>query len=241
MLARGKGFSLIEVVVAVAIMGILLALGVPQLATYSRNVKIRAAAEGFLAAAQTARGEAVRLNSNVELILTNSAPVPDDGTDSDFPVLAQEFVNNLGATEATGLVGANRPVAKASVDGDRSHNWVVRSLPTGGGACGANPGPDPGQQGKACWFLGGKSGAEGGGTGADADSPVLITGPAAVVFGPLGRATAAAQYDFSAASGQDCALAGGPIRCLRVRIETGGRAKLCDPAANAVGDTRGCG
>lgn len=238
MITRGKGFSLIEVVVTIAIMGILLALGLPQLTTYSRNVKIRAAAEGFLAAAQTARGEAVRLNSSVELILTNSAPVPDDGSESDFPVVAQEFVNNLGATEATGLIGANRPVAKASADGDRSYNWVIRTLPAGGGACGAN---SAGQQGSACWFLGGKSGAEGGGTGADADSPVLITGPAAVVFGPLGRATQAAQYDFSAASGQDCALAGGPIRCLRVRIETGGRAKLCDPAANAVGDTRGCG
>lgn len=241
MFRHSKGFSLIEVIVAVAIMGVLLALGVPQLATYSRNVKIRAAAESFLAAAQTARSEAVRLNSRVELILTNSAPVPDDGTDSDFPVLAQEFQNNLGATEATGLVAANRPVAKAGTDADRSYNWVARTLPSSGGACGANPGPDPGQQGKACWFLGGRRGAEGaGGSVSDADSPVLIVGPAAVVFGPLGRADAAVQYDFSAASGQDCALAGGPIRCLRVRVEAGGRAKLCDPAATAVGDTRGC-
>lgn len=241
MAPRGNGFSLIEVVVAIAIMGILLALGVPQFATYSRNVKIRTAAESFLAATQMARGEAVRLNSNVELILTNSAPVPDDGSDGDYPVLAQEFLNNLGATEATGLVAANRPVAKASTDVDRSYNWVVRSLPSGGGACGTNPGPAPDQQTKACWFIAGKSGIEGGGvSGADSDSPVVIVGPASVVFSPLGRAAPAAQYDFSSASGQDCALAGGAIRCLRVRVEAGGRAKLCDPAATAVGDTRGC-
>ncbi|MBK7423201.1 MAG: GspH/FimT family pseudopilin [Propionivibrio sp.] len=105
MAVMGKGFSLVELVVAIAIMGVLMALGLPALTTYTRNVKLRAGAESFLAGLQMARGEAVRLNTPVELILTNSPPVTDDGTDGNFPVLAEVVVDNLGNLVATGKVG----------------------------------------------------------------------------------------------------------------------------------------
>ena len=235
-----KGFSLVELVVAIAIMGVLLALGLPTINTYTRNIKLRAAAESFLAGVQLARGEAVRLNTGVELILTNSAPVADDGADSDYPVLVQEYVDNLGATVTTEKLAANHAVAQASSSTEPSYNWLVRTLPLGGGGCGANPGPDPGQQAKACWLITGKRGAEGSGGTLDNGAPVLIEGPASVQFSPLGGANAAASFDFSSPSGGACVLDEGPMRCLRVRVELGGRVKLCDPAATAVGDTRGC-
>jgi type IV fimbrial biogenesis protein FimT len=252
MVFRGKGFTLIELLIAVVIMGLLLSLGLPALSTYSRNVKLRAAAESFMAGIQQARGEAVRLNSSVELILTNSTPSADDGSNNDYPVLAEEKLNNVGALEVSGMVAANLPTAHASTALDPSYNWLVRTLPTGGGACGTNPDtgttPDPAQQAKACWFISGRRGAEsgGGGSGADSDSRVLIEGPAAISFTPLGGASAASTYNFSylnaagTASLKCSAVDGGPIRCLRVRVELGGRAKLCDPAATTAGDTRGC-
>ena len=235
----GRGFSLIELVIEIAILGILLGVGLPTLVTYSRNIKVRTVAESFLAGMQLARGEAVRLNNNVELILTNANPAADDGSDSDYPVLAEEAVDNLGATVTTGRVAANQPTARASAAGSPSYNWLVRTLPTGGGACGANPGAGtPAQQAKACWFLAGRRGAEGSGSGADSDAPVLMEGPGSIGFTPLGGASAASEFNFSSPAGA-CAPAG-PVRCLRVRVELGGRAKLCDPAATGPGDTRGC-
>ena len=233
-----KGFSLIELVVAIAIMTVLMSVGVPALITYSGNLKLRAAAESFLGGVQIARGEAIRLNSNVELILTNSAPVADSGpAGSDYPALEQEATDNLGVLVASGKQAANNPVAHASTAVDPSYNWLVRTLPLGGGACGANAAAT---QVMACWLITGKSGAEGSGSSKDSASPILIVGPASVSFTPLGGSSGAFNFDFSSPSHGSCAAVGGPMRCLRVRVELGGRAKLCDPAATAAGDTRGC-
>lgn len=72
------GFSLIELMIAVAILGVLLALGAPRFAEYLRNVKLRAAAEVFLSGVQLARSEALRMNVPVEFLLTADDPIPDD-------------------------------------------------------------------------------------------------------------------------------------------------------------------
>ncbi len=70
-----SGFTLIEVMVGVSIVGILLALGLPSLNAYMANSKIRASASTFNAGVQFARAEAIRLNGGVELVLTNDDPV----------------------------------------------------------------------------------------------------------------------------------------------------------------------
>ena len=239
MATRGSGFSLIELVIAIAIAGILLSLGLPALSAYSNNIKLRAAAESLMSGLQLARAEAVRLNTRVELILTNAPPIADDGSLDDYPVLNEEALDNLGNMIQTGKQAANFPTAQASAAATQSHNWLVRTLPAGGGACGTNPGPDPAQQVKACWFLAGKRGAEGSGSSSDSDSRILIEGPASVAFAPLGGASAAVAFNLSLPSGGACAPEG-PVRCLRVQVELGGRVKLCDPAATDPGDTRGC-
>lgn len=242
---QGKGFSLIELVVAIAIMGVLMALGLPALTTYTRNVKLRANAESFLAGLQMARGEAVRLNTPVELILTNSPPIADDGTDGNFPVLAEQSADNLGNLVATGKSAANFPVAKASSLADPSYNWLVRTLPRQGGGFACNDGNGTAEQAKACWFITGKRGAEGSGSDVDSASQILIEGPNRVWFAALGGANAevgvAFPVDFKISNpGGGACAPGGPMRCLWVRLELGGRAKLCDPAATTAGDTRGC-
>lgn len=61
--------------VGVALLGILLAMGLPAFSNYLANSKIRAAAANFHAAAQFARTEAIRRNGGVEIILTEDAPV----------------------------------------------------------------------------------------------------------------------------------------------------------------------
>lgn len=69
---NGRGFTLIEVVVVTAIVGILLALGLSSYGQYISNARVRAAAQTFLAGLQNARSEAVRRNANVDFVLTDA-------------------------------------------------------------------------------------------------------------------------------------------------------------------------
>lgn len=70
-----KGFSLVELVIALAIMGVLLALGLPAFKTYIENTRLRNAAEVFLSVMESAKGAAAAQNSQVEVILTANSDV----------------------------------------------------------------------------------------------------------------------------------------------------------------------
>ena len=82
MRANKRGFSLIELMVVIAIVSVLMSLGIPAFINYLHNVRLRVAAESFLSGIQSARAEAIRLNSNVQFLLTNETPAPDDGSDA---------------------------------------------------------------------------------------------------------------------------------------------------------------
>jgi type IV fimbrial biogenesis protein FimT len=67
-----RGFSVLEVMVVVAIIGILLSVGLPSFFTYTQNMQIRSAAEQITAGLQIAKNEAIRRNSQAELALSNN-------------------------------------------------------------------------------------------------------------------------------------------------------------------------
>ena len=64
-----RGFNLIEVLVTLAVLGILIALGAPSLAEWLQTQQIRAATEAVLNGMQVARGEAIRRNLAVQMVL----------------------------------------------------------------------------------------------------------------------------------------------------------------------------
>jgi len=70
-----SGFSLVELVVGLAVLALLIALGVPQYATFTANARIRATSEGVATGLNLARAEAVKRNARVELVLTDDLPV----------------------------------------------------------------------------------------------------------------------------------------------------------------------
>ena len=70
-----RGFTLIELMIGVAILAILLTLGLPAFTQMLQNSRLRTTAEAFTAGLQRARAEAVKLNGQVELIITNAAPL----------------------------------------------------------------------------------------------------------------------------------------------------------------------
>ncbi len=64
-----QGFSLIEVLIAVAIIGVIMALGIPAFTTWIQNTQIRTASETIIAGLQTARNEAIRRNASIQFKL----------------------------------------------------------------------------------------------------------------------------------------------------------------------------
>lgn len=66
-----RGFTLIELIIVIAIISILLSIGIPGFNEWVQNTQLRTAAEGVMNGMQQARSEAVRRNARVEFVLTN--------------------------------------------------------------------------------------------------------------------------------------------------------------------------
>jgi type IV fimbrial biogenesis protein FimT len=102
--------TLVEIGIGLAIISIILMMGVPTFADWIHNLQIRNAAEGIQNGLQTARGEAVRRNANVEFVLTNP-----------------------GATGGTGWTVRllDGTVIQSKPDGEGSATAVVSVIPSG--------------------------------------------------------------------------------------------------------------
>lgn len=84
-LRRVGGFSLIELMTVIALMSILVMATMPSFATWTRNVKVRTAADDLQNAIRTAQTEAMRRSRQVVFVIGNSPQSPtlnasDDGT-----------------------------------------------------------------------------------------------------------------------------------------------------------------
>lgn len=69
-----RGFTLIELAIALVVLGLLMSLGLPSFTAWINNTKVRTAAEGILNGVQLARAEAVRQNLNVQIVIGGSSP-----------------------------------------------------------------------------------------------------------------------------------------------------------------------
>ncbi len=148
---RARGFSLIEAIVVMAIMALLVGLGGPELTAYLHNSRIKAATTSFYGAAQTARVEAVRRNQNVEVILTNDDPVPDNVDSATLAANGRNwmvrsvnpadptkylFISGKPAKENSSSLSSNSVQVLAHVVGDSS---TQRSRVTFNGLSSTNP------------------------------------------------------------------------------------------------------
>jgi type IV fimbrial biogenesis protein FimT len=117
------GFTLIEAVVALAIMAVLMAVGIPSLSTWNQSRKAAAAASFYKEGFQMARSQAVTHNSASRLILIDNAVngQMDWRVDICFPT--QNTPCNANST------GWSTATAAASADPDqlKGYRSVVRS------------------------------------------------------------------------------------------------------------------
>lgn len=72
-LSLQRGITMMEVMVTVAIIAIMMAVGAPTLARWMQNNQIKTSAQNVLNGLQLARGEAVRRNARVQFTLTDKA------------------------------------------------------------------------------------------------------------------------------------------------------------------------
>lgn len=70
--AKPSGFSLVELMIGIAIVSLLMLIGAPSFSLWVQNTQVRTAAESIQNGLQIARTEAVRRNTNVRFNLTNA-------------------------------------------------------------------------------------------------------------------------------------------------------------------------
>lgn len=66
---RQFGFSLIELMIGLAVLAVVMGIAVPSFKVWAQNAKVRTVAESMLGGLQRARAEAVTRNANVSFVL----------------------------------------------------------------------------------------------------------------------------------------------------------------------------
>jgi type IV fimbrial biogenesis protein FimT len=111
-----RGFSMVELMIAIAIVGFLLVMGIPSFTGYIQNSRLRSAAESCLAGLQRARAEAVRQNSDIQFILTDSAATAANVATA--PPLATGRNWMIRSADLTTFIEGSPQSMQATVDGD---------------------------------------------------------------------------------------------------------------------------
>lgn len=176
---RHAGFSVIELMIAIVLIGVLLTMGLPAFNTYLNNLKLRTAAQSFLAGIQMARGEAIRRNANVDFVLTND-DVSGPNFDTVTPLASGQnwlirtsdlatYVEGKSSMEGSGRsAGEASPVQLAGTVAGMTFNGlgattlgataIFQFTNPAGGACATDGGPmrclnvviSPGGQSRIC-------------------------------------------------------------------------------------------
>jgi type IV fimbrial biogenesis protein FimT len=123
--AKAAGFTLTELMIAVAVLGVLTALAVPNFRQMLRNYEVRGAAESVAIGLQKARGEAVSRNASVQFALGTGTSwtvsvvggaTVDTRASSDSPNATMAGLASNLSTAATTLTFNNIGIVIANAD-----------------------------------------------------------------------------------------------------------------------------
>ena len=209
-----RGFTIIEVMISLAVLGVLISLGAPGFVEWLQNQQIRAAAEATLNGLQVARGEAVRRNTPVrfQLVsdLTSSCVLSSDSPTT--PVSVSWVVSLADPTGA----------CDATTDSGQSPSPAGRILQRRTSAEGS-----PNARATSVFV--------------PAPAPPAPTQAASIVtFAAMGNVVANADGSKSINKIDMTNInVTGATRPLRIIISSGGSVRMCDPAL-APPEPRGC-
>lgn len=154
-MGNSRGFSVIELAIALTIAALLLMVGLPSFQTWLQNAQIRNAAESIQNGIQRARVEAVRSNQNVRFTLVSLADARNMDSSCAASASGRSWVVSIDApdgscgnapsttaapriieTHAGGDGGLNAVVAAAAADGSAATTLVFNGF---GRLSGASP------------------------------------------------------------------------------------------------------
>jgi len=96
-----EGFSLVEVMVAVAVLAVLLGVGIPAIGDWIQNRQVSVLAESIASGLRQAQSEAVQRNTAIDMVMTTS-----DVTSVSNPSTVTLTAGGLAKTD-TALTGVN--------------------------------------------------------------------------------------------------------------------------------------
>lgn len=123
---RQSGFSMVEMAVTLAVLGILMAAAMPSMGTWMANARIRNTAESINEGLQKARTEAVRRNQPVTFWMVSGADPKNLGNDCALSASGGSWVVSL--TDPTSLC--------ATAPSDTTAPQIVASRAVGDGGSG---------------------------------------------------------------------------------------------------------
>lgn len=111
---RSSGFTLVEMVIAVVILGILTSIGLPSFTQMLRNSEVRAAAESIGSGLQKSRAEAVTRNNNVTFTLGSGTSWTIAGSDALGPFTVESRSGKESSSSVTVVAKAADGTTDAS-------------------------------------------------------------------------------------------------------------------------------
>ncbi len=208
-----RGLNIIEIMISLAVLGVLLGLGAPGFVEWLQNQQIRAAAEATLNGLQVARGEAVRSNTPVRFQLVSDL--------TSTCILASDSVT--APVSVSWVVSLRDPTGKCDTKADPAdpaNPQIVQSRTSAEGS--------PNAQATSVFVP---------------SPPAAPAPQAAstVTFAALGNIVANADGTpgINKIDVTNPNVSPGARRPLRIIISSGGSMRMCDPAL-ALPEPRGC-
>lgn len=120
----GRGFTLIEIMIALAALGIMMAIGVPAMTSWVQAAKARSAADFYMEGFALARQQALAHNGSSRIVLTPNATNGQNDWQVDicFPTAALACTDTMG--------NWSTPAARASGDPEVGGYTSVKRLAT---------------------------------------------------------------------------------------------------------------
>ena len=208
-----RGFTIIEVMISLVVLGVLIGLGAPGFVEWLQNQQIRAAAEATLNGLQVARGEAVRSNTPVrfQLVsdLTSACVLASDSVTEPVSVswvVSLRDPTGKCDTKANPADPANPQIVQSRTSAEGSPNALATSVFV----------PSP-------------------------PAPPAPQAASAVTFAALGNIVANADGtpSINKIDVTNLNVSPGAQRPLRIIVNSGGSVRMCDPAL-ALPEPRGC-
>lgn len=127
---RQHGLTLIEVVVTIAIMGLLLAASMPSVGVWLANQRIRNTASSIATGMQYAQSEAVRRNRPVSFWLVSTTSTSSMDNSCALSASSGSWVVTLGSTSPAGkcAAGSSTKQLKATLAADGGGNVTLSAV-----------------------------------------------------------------------------------------------------------------